>query len=188
MRKNIDSHQQVCPEAEVDSPFAEMGCKEVQLKRKDVESHTTSAMSHHLTLVMKNLVEAKQVMQKQTDAHKSETEFLKARTDQLQLEADAYRTQTDSVIKTLQTEVSAATRSSIKGAVGEPTKMGKVYGNLSNILDKTPPKVSQFLTGAEERKMPPKVSQFMAGAKEKDKTRHQPWSLVCQLETFQVCV
>ena len=72
-------------------------------------------------------------MQKQTDAHKSETEFLKACTDQLQLEADAYRTQTDSVIKTLQAEVSAATRSSIKGAVGEPTKTGKVWQSIQYI-------------------------------------------------------
>ena len=131
LRKNIDSHQQVCPEAVVDCPFAEMGCKEVQLKRKDVESHTTSAMSHHLALVMKDLVEAKQAMQKQTDAHKSETEFLKARIDQLQVEADAYRNQTEflkaqikqlrteadvyrtetaAVINKLQVEVSAATK------------------------------------------------------------------------------
>ena len=119
LRKNIDSHQQVCPEAVVDCPFAEMGCKEVQLKRKDVESHTTSAMSHHLALVMKNCVEAKQAMQKQTDAHKSETEFLKARIEQLQVKVDAYRTRTDSVIKKLQAEVSAATKSS-KGVVDDP--------------------------------------------------------------------
>ena len=110
LRKNVHSHQQVCPEAVVDCPFAEMGCKEVQLKRKDVESHTTSAMSHHLALVMKNLVEAKQAMQKQTDVHKSETECLKARTDQLQLDVDAYRTQTECLkgeIQQLRTEADA---------------------------------------------------------------------------------
>lgn len=138
LHKHIDSHQEVCPEAVVHCPFAEMGCEEVQLKRKDVESHTTSAMAHHLSLMMMNFVEAKQTMQRQTDAHKSETEFLKARTEQLQVEADAYRnqtqclkaridqlqvetdayrTQTDAVIKKLQAEVAMAATTSSKDVV-----------------------------------------------------------------------
>ena len=52
-------------------------------------------MSHHLALVMKNCVEAKQAMQKQTDAHGIETQCLKARIDQLQLEADDQRNETE---------------------------------------------------------------------------------------------
>ena len=110
LRKNIGSHQKVCPEAVVDCPFAEMGCQEGQLKRKDIESHTTSAVSHHLALVMKNLVETKQAMQKQADAHKAETEGLKAHIQQLQVDATAHRTQTDALIVQLQAEVSAATK------------------------------------------------------------------------------
>ena len=126
LRKNADSHQEVCPEAVVDCPFAEMGCNEKYLMRRDVQSHTTSAVSHHLALVMKNLVETKQAMQKQTDAHKTETECLKAHVQQLQVEAAAHRTtiehlkadvqqlqvqadarstQTDALTKQLQAEV-----------------------------------------------------------------------------------
>ena len=93
--KNIDSHLEVCPEAVVDCPYIEMGCKEHQLKRKDVQSHTTSAVSHHLALVMKNLVETKQAMRELADAHKIETECLKARIDQLQVEADAHKSKTE---------------------------------------------------------------------------------------------
>ena len=87
LHKNVDSNQDVCLEA---LPFAEMGCKENQLKRKDGESHTTSVVSHHLVLVTKNLGETKQAMQELADAHKVETEHLKARIDQLQVEVDAY--------------------------------------------------------------------------------------------------
>ena len=110
LRKNIDSHQKVCPEAVVDCPFAEMGCQEGQLKRKDIESHTTSAVSHHLALVMKNLVETKQAMVVQIDAHDSEIDGLKDDIQQLQIDAAAHKTQTDAVINKLQAEIRAATQ------------------------------------------------------------------------------
>lgn len=86
---------------------------------------------------------------------------MKAHTDQLQVEADAYRTQTDYVIKQLQVlSVSPATKSSsnvVEGFKLPPPRVPyidesyvPVSGNLFNLLDKTPPKVSQFLTLAKE--------------------------------------
>ena len=93
LRKNIAGHLEVCPEAVVDCPFKEMGCREGQLKMKDIQSHTTNAVSDHLALVMKSLVETKQhceqAMKKQADVHESETRGLNARIDQLQVEVNA---------------------------------------------------------------------------------------------------
>ena len=68
------------------------------MKRKDIGSHTTNAVSDHLTLVMKTLVETKQhceqAMQKQADVHKTETENLKASIKQLQVEVAAHQMET----------------------------------------------------------------------------------------------
>ena len=95
LHKNIAGHLEVCPEAVVDCPFKEMGCHEGQLKRKDIQSHTTNAVSDHLALVMKSLVETKrhceQAMQRQADTHKAQTDNLRAHIDQLQAEAVAHR-------------------------------------------------------------------------------------------------
>ena len=95
LRRNIAGHLEVCPEAVVDCPFKEMGCRESQLKMKDIQSHTTNAMSDHLALVMKTLVETKQAMQKQADVHQSETRGLNSRIDQLQMEVKAQRDETE---------------------------------------------------------------------------------------------
>ena len=167
LRKNVDSHEQVCPEAVVDCPFAEMGCKEVQLKRKDVESHTTSTMAHHLALVMKNLVEAKQAMQKQTDAHKSETEFLKARTDQLQVEADAYWNQTEFLkaeIQQLRTEADAH-RTETAAVINKLlVTVGAVTKDLKDIKQQeTSPRQGRSLFYSPVGYRPPYTGRFGSG-------------------------
>ena len=112
LRRNIAGHLEVCPEAVVDCPFKEMGCSEDQLKRKDIQSHTTNAVSDHLALVMKSLVETKrhceQAMQRQADTHKAQTDNLRAHIDQIQAEAVAHREETKALkacIKQLRTEV-----------------------------------------------------------------------------------
>ena len=107
--KNMIGHLAVCPEAVVDCPFKEMGCREDQLKRKDIQSHTTNAVSDHLALVMKTLVETKQhceqAMQRQADTHKIETEGLKAQIQKLQVEAKANHKECNSETRGLKAHV-----------------------------------------------------------------------------------
>ena len=113
LRRNLAGHLEFCPDTVVDCPFKEMGCRKGKLKRKDIQSHTTNAVSDHLALVMKTLVETKrhceQAMKKQ-ESYIAENKYLKSSIEQLKIEAGAYRMQTESLkarIDQLQVEADA---------------------------------------------------------------------------------
>ena len=120
LRRNLAGHLEFCPEAAVDCPFKGMGCRKGRLKRKDIQSHTTNAVSDHLAVVMKSLVETKQAMQKQADVHNTETKALKASIKQLQVELAAYQKETKVKAHTEELQVTSKKHSSVKGEKVQP--------------------------------------------------------------------
>ena len=57
-RKDMKDHHSQCPQEPVECPFAEAGCKE-KLKRCQLNTHITSSMQEHLSLIMKDYRETK---------------------------------------------------------------------------------------------------------------------------------
>ena len=57
-RKDMEGHRRQCPQEPVECPFAEAGCKE-KLKRYQLNTHVTSSMQEHLSLIMKDYQETK---------------------------------------------------------------------------------------------------------------------------------
>ena len=54
----MEGHRSQCPQESVECPFAEAGCKE-KLKRCQLNTHVTSSMQEHLSLIMKDYRETK---------------------------------------------------------------------------------------------------------------------------------
>ena len=61
-RKDLDSHNQICPKCPVQCPFAEVGCGEMP-QRCMLEKHQASAKDNHLQLAMTSYVNEKEKKQ-----------------------------------------------------------------------------------------------------------------------------
>ena len=57
-RKDMESHRSQCPQEPVECPFAEAGCKK-KLKRSQLNTHVTSSVQIHLSLIMNDYRETK---------------------------------------------------------------------------------------------------------------------------------
>ena len=57
-RKDMEFHRSQCPQETVECPFAEAGCKE-KLKRCQLNTHVTSSVQEHVSLIMKDYRETK---------------------------------------------------------------------------------------------------------------------------------
>ena len=79
-RKDMENHRSQCPKEPVECPFAETGCK-TKLKRCQLNTHVTSSVQEHLSLMMKDYQETKRELLKVKGTLATAVQLLRQRTE-----------------------------------------------------------------------------------------------------------